>query len=114
MVFPTDISSSVPRLRHPVKGEWSCLLRKVKPFMLRLRADRVLMLCERFGKMVDNFFRTTKEASVRSEFVPEKIYFDKLHNRYSKPVQAKENTDVRLGYQVDKHAFLVKRISHLE
>ncbi|GIY62091.1 hypothetical protein CEXT_193211 [Caerostris extrusa] len=39
--------------------------------------------------MVDNFFRTTKEASVQSEFVPEKIYFDKLHNRYNKRVQAK-------------------------
>ncbi|GIY53002.1 uncharacterized protein CEXT_758761 [Caerostris extrusa] len=114
MVFPTDVSSSVPRLRHPAKGEWSCLLRKVKPFILRLRADRVLMfwmLPEIFGKMVDNFFRTTKEASVQSDFESEKIYFDKLHNRYNKPVQAKENTDVHLGYQVDKHTFLVKAYS---
>ncbi|GIX94959.1 uncharacterized protein CDAR_296341 [Caerostris darwini] len=71
----------------------------------RLMADRVLMfwmLPEMFEKMVDNFFRTTKEASVQSDFEPEKIYFDKLHNRYNKPVQAKENTDARLGYQVDK------------
>ncbi|GIY68409.1 uncharacterized protein CDAR_251981 [Caerostris darwini] len=78
MVFPTDVSSSVPRLRHPAKEEWSCLLRKVKPFIVRLRADRVLMfwmLPEMFGKM------------------------------------AKENTDVRLGYQVDKHTFLVKAYS---
>ncbi|GIY41431.1 hypothetical protein CDAR_23431 [Caerostris darwini] len=58
--------------------------------------------------MIDNFYRTTKEASVQSEFEPQKIYFDKLHNRYSKPVQAKVNTDVRLAYRVDTHVFLVK------
>ncbi|GIY21838.1 hypothetical protein CDAR_253261 [Caerostris darwini] len=70
MVFPTDVSSSVPQLRHPAKGEWGCLLRKVIPFMLRLRADRVLMFWmlpnEMFGKMIDNFYRTTKEAVSRA------------------------------------------------
>ncbi|GIY00185.1 hypothetical protein CEXT_175371 [Caerostris extrusa] len=99
----------------PAKGKWSCLLRKVITFMLRLRADRVSMFWilpnEMFGKMVDNFFRTAKEASVQSDFESEKIYFDKLHNRYNKPVQAEENTDVRLGYQVDTHTFLVKAYS---
>ncbi|GIX89481.1 hypothetical protein CDAR_598031 [Caerostris darwini] len=112
MVFPTDVSCSVPPLRHPAKGEWGCLLRTVIPFMLRLRADRVLLFWmlpnEMFGKMIDNFFRTTKEASVQSEFESEKIYFDKLHKRYNKPVHAKENTDVRLAYRLDTHAFLVK------
>ncbi|GIY84313.1 uncharacterized protein CDAR_450481 [Caerostris darwini] len=112
MVFPTAVSSSVPRLRHPAKGEWGCLLRKVIPFMLRLRADRVLIFWmlpnEMFGKMIDNFYWTTKEASVQSEFELQKIYFDKRHNRYSKPVQPKENTDVPLAYRVDTHVFLVK------
>ncbi|GIY47598.1 hypothetical protein CEXT_781122 [Caerostris extrusa] len=51
------------------------------------------------------------EASVASEYESEKIYFDKLHKRYSKPVHAKENTDVRLGYKVDTNTFLVKAYS---
>ncbi|GIX87917.1 uncharacterized protein CEXT_768111 [Caerostris extrusa] len=112
MVFPTDVSSSVPRLRHPAKGEWGCLLRTVVPFMLRLRVDRVLMFWmlpnEIFGKIIDKFTRTTKEASVQSEFEPEKIYFNK---RYSKPVHTKENTDVRLEYRMDTNTFLVKAYS---
>ncbi|GIX85408.1 hypothetical protein CEXT_703441 [Caerostris extrusa] len=115
MVFPTDVSCSVPRLRHPAKGEWGCLLRTVVPFMLRLRMDRVLLFWmlpnEMLGRMIDNFFRTTKEASVASEYESEKIHFDKLHKRYSMPVHAKENTDVRLGYKVDKNTFLVKAYS---
>ncbi|GIY27221.1 hypothetical protein CDAR_54641 [Caerostris darwini] len=115
MVFPIHVSCSVPPLRHPAKGEWGCILRTVIPFMLRLRTDRVLLFWmlpnEMLGKMIDNFFRTTKEASVGSEYESEKIYFDKLHKRYSKPVHAKENTDVRLGYQVNANTFLVKAYS---
>ncbi|GIZ02024.1 hypothetical protein CEXT_167571 [Caerostris extrusa] len=65
--------------------------------------------------MVDNFFRTTKEASVQSDFEPEKICFDKFHNRYNKPVQAKENSErLRIrasGIPVDTHTFLVKAYS---
>ncbi|GIY54134.1 uncharacterized protein CEXT_742711 [Caerostris extrusa] len=112
MVFPTDVSSSGPRLRHPAKEEWGCLLRTVIPFMLRMRVDRVLlfwMLTNKlFGRIFDNFTRTTKEASVQCELESEKIYFEKLHRLYSKPVHAKENTDVRLGYRVDTNTFLVK------
>ncbi|GIX87920.1 hypothetical protein CEXT_768121 [Caerostris extrusa] len=63
---------------------------------------------EIFGKIIDKFTRTTKEASVQSEFEPEKIYFNK---RYSKPVNAKENTDVRLEYRMDINTFLVKAYS---
>ncbi|GIY80805.1 uncharacterized protein CEXT_112341 [Caerostris extrusa] len=63
---------------------------------------------ELFGRIIDNFTRTTKEASVQCELESEKIYFEKLHKRYSKPVHAKENTDVRLGYRVDTNTFLVK------
>ncbi|GIY63797.1 uncharacterized protein CEXT_579471 [Caerostris extrusa] len=74
--------------------------------------DRVLMFWmlpnELFGRIIDNFNRTTKEASVQSELEAEKIYFEKLHKRYSKPVHAKENTDVRLGYRVDTNMFLMK------
>ncbi|GIY84285.1 hypothetical protein CEXT_662201 [Caerostris extrusa] len=84
MVFPTDVSSSVPRLRHPAKEEWGFLLRTVIPFMLRLRVDRVLMFWmlpnEMFGKMIDNFARTTKEASVQSEFEPEKYFLTNSTN----------------------------------
>ncbi|GIY41568.1 hypothetical protein CEXT_649791 [Caerostris extrusa] len=58
--------------------EWGCLLRTVVPFMLRLRMDRVLLFWmlpnEMLGRMIDNF-RTTKEASVASEYESEKDIF---------------------------------------
>ncbi|GIX84675.1 uncharacterized protein CEXT_677201 [Caerostris extrusa] len=74
MMFPTDVSSSVPRLRHPAKDEW--------------------------GRRKKRVSRTNSSCNKKK--------FGKLRSRYSKPVQAKENTDVRLAYRVDMHVFLVK------
>ncbi|GIY20979.1 hypothetical protein CEXT_120031 [Caerostris extrusa] len=98
--------------------EWGCLLRKVTPFMLRLRVDRVLMFWmlpnEMFGKMIDNFARTTKEASVQNEFEPEKYFLTNSTNDTASRCMQKENTDVRLGYRVDTNTFLVKAYSTFE
>ncbi|GBO04317.1 hypothetical protein AVEN_264788-1 [Araneus ventricosus] len=57
----------------------------------------------------DNFVRTAVESSKLAPFQPRKVNFEKLEERFSRPVQrGLRNTDVRTGFCWNDHTFLVK------
>ncbi|GBO18929.1 hypothetical protein AVEN_46090-1 [Araneus ventricosus] len=79
---------------------------KRKPSPVRAPSSTPLKFCD---SLVDNFVRTAIESSKIAPFQPRKVHFEKLEERFSRPVQrGLRNTDVRAGFCWNDHTFLVK------
>ncbi|GBM72409.1 hypothetical protein AVEN_198749-1, partial [Araneus ventricosus] len=117
-MFPQQLVSSAPTtLHHPRSKEYFLQLTDVTVFSFKLH-DQLL----KFHPLLkgtprtssnevlrDNFVRTAVESSKLAPFQPRKVNFEKLEERFSRPVQrGLRNTDVRTGFCWNDHTFLVK------
>ncbi|GBO36509.1 hypothetical protein AVEN_263971-1 [Araneus ventricosus] len=116
-MFPDQIVASAPTLHHPRSKDYFLQLTNVTVFSLKLH-DQLLKfypLLQGTPKtwsnevLRDNFVRTAMESSKIAPFQPRKVHFEKLQERFSRPVQrGLRNTDVRAGFCWNDHTFLVK------
>ncbi|GBM36411.1 hypothetical protein AVEN_17371-1 [Araneus ventricosus] len=116
-MFPEQPVASAPTLHHPRSKDYFLQLTDVTVFSFKLH-DQLL----KFHSLLqgtprtwsnevlrDNFVRTAMESSKLAPFQPRKVHFEKLEERFSRPVQrGLRNTDVRAGFGWDDHTFLVK------
>ncbi|GBM64235.1 hypothetical protein AVEN_167261-1 [Araneus ventricosus] len=117
-MFPDQLVASAPTtLHHPRSNDYFLQLTDVTVFSFKLH-DQLL----KFHPLLqgtprtwsnevlrDNFVRTAMESSKLAPFHPRKVHFEKLEERFSRPVQrGLRNTDVRVGFCWNDHTFLVK------
>ncbi|GBN63583.1 hypothetical protein AVEN_129333-1 [Araneus ventricosus] len=116
-MFPEQPVASAPTLHHPRSKDYFLQLTDVTVFSFKLH-DQLLnfhTLLQGTPRtwsnevLRDNFVRTALESSKLAPFQPRKVNFEKLEERFSRPVQrGLRNTDVRAGFCWNDHEFLVK------